>query len=55
MHAKVDEVEERGAIEIEEFEQKNQELEAELDLKEAELEKMKMYEQSYHTQEENLK
>lgn len=31
------------------------ELEAELDLMEAEFEKMRMYEQSYHTQEQRLK
>ena len=48
-------LEEKGTDEVQEFQQRNVELEAELDLMEAELEKMRVYEQSYHTQEQRLK
>ena len=47
--------EEDYAAEIQGYQEQNMELEAELDLMEAELEKMRMYEQSYHTQEKRLK
>lgn len=43
-----------GTEEVQDYHEKNEELEGQLDLMEAELEKMRMYEQSYHTQEKRL-
>lgn len=44
LQSKVESMEEMGTEEVQNYHEKNQELEAQLDLLEAELEKMRMYE-----------
>lgn len=46
---RIEVTEEKNAAEVQVYQEQNMELEAELDLMEAEFEKMRMYEQSYHT------
>ena len=54
LQARVEMMEEMGSEEVQQYQEQNSELEGQLNLMEAELEKMKMYEQSYHTQEKRL-
>jgi len=54
MEARNEELEKVGSKEVQQYHEENMELEAELDNLESELEKMRMYETSYHTQEKRL-
>lgn len=54
LQAKVETLDDMGNEEVQQYQEQNSELEGQLCLMEAELEKMKMYEQSYHTQEKRL-
>lgn len=51
----IDELEQKGTTEVQEYQELNQELEGELDQMTGELEKLKMYETQYHIQEKKLK
>jgi predicted RNase H-like nuclease (RuvC/YqgF family) len=49
MQKKCQEMEENGTTEVQQYQEANMELESELEHLEAELERMRMYETSYHT------
>lgn len=50
----ISEAEQRCQDRIDEYQQTNEQLEAELDLMEANLEKLRIYESAYHTKEQKL-
>lgn len=54
LQSRLEDQQNHGTLEVQEYQQQNEELEGEIEHLEAELQKMRLYEKSYHTQEKRL-